>query len=48
MPYDITYMWNLKYDTDESMKQEQTHRHREQTGGCQGGGVGRDGLGVWD
>ena len=28
-----------------SMKQKQTHRHREQTCGCQGG---RDGLGVWD
>ena len=23
-----------------SMKQKQTHRHREQTCGCQGGGVG--------
>ena len=31
-----------------SMKQKQTHRHREHTSGCQGGGgVGRDGLGVW-
>ena len=31
------------------MKQKQTHRHREQTCGCQGGGIwGRDGLGVWD
>ena len=30
-------------------KQKQTHRHREQTCGCQGGGGwGRDGLGVWD
>ena len=28
-----------------SMKQKQTHRHREQTCGCQRG-VGRDGLGV--
>ena len=27
IPYDITYMWNLKYDI--SMKQKQTHRHRE-------------------
>ena len=44
-------MWNLKYDTNEFMKQKQTHRHREKTygGGCQGrGGWGRDGLGVWD
>ena len=23
-----------------SMKQKQTHKHREQTCGCQGGGVG--------
>ena len=32
-----------------SMKQKQTHRHREQTCGCQGGGgLGREGLRVWD
>ena len=32
-----------------STKQKQTHRHREQTCGCQGGGCwGREGLGVWD
>ena len=37
----ITYMWNLKYDTNLSMKQKQTHRHREQTG------WEKDGLGVW-
>ena len=31
-----------------SMKQKQTHRHREQTCGYRGGGNwGRDGLGVW-
>ena len=31
------------------MNQKQTHRHREQTCGCQGGGGwGRDGVGVWD
>ena len=30
------------------MKQKQTHRQREHTCGCQGGGEwGRDGLGVW-
>ena len=40
--YDITYMWNLKYDTDELMyKQKHTQRHGEQTCGYQGGeGVG--------
>ena len=31
-----------------SMKQKQTHRHREQICGCQEGGRGRAGLGVWD
>ena len=31
-----------------SMKQKQTHRHREQTCGCQGGGGREDKLGVWD
>ena len=29
-------------------KQKQSHRHRKQTCGCQGGGGwGRDGVGVW-
>ena len=42
MPYSINYMWNLKYNTNELIhtKQKQTHRHREQTRGCQGGRVG--------
>ena len=31
-----------------SMKQKQNHGHREQTGGCQGGGGwGRGGVGGW-
>ena len=38
IPYDITYMWNLKYDTNEPIyKPEQTNRHREQTRGYQWG-----------
>ena len=38
IPYDITYMWNLIYDTNEPVcKTKQTHRHGEQTCGCQGG-----------
>ena len=43
-------MWNLKLiQMNLYTKQKQTHRHREQTYGCQGGGVwGREGLGVWD
>ena len=33
--YVITYMWNLKHGTNSvSMKQKQSHRHREQTCGC--------------
>ena len=32
-----------------SMKQKQTQGHREQTGGCQGGGGWeKDGWGIWD
>ena len=25
IPYDITYMWNLKYDTNEPIKEAETH-----------------------
>ena len=39
MLYDITYMWNLKYDTNELIHKK-THRYREQMCGCQGGGRG--------
>ena len=41
IPY-ITYMWNLKYDTNELIYEtKQTHRHRKQTDGYQRGkGVG--------
>ena len=47
IPYDITYMWNIKYDTNESIYEtEKNHRHREQTGGFQGGGGwGKDEVG---
>ena len=35
IPYDITYMWNLKYSTMNIFsKQKQTRRQREQTFGC--------------
>ena len=45
--HDITYKWNMKYDTDELSMKQQTHRQREQTYGCQGnGGWERYGLGV--
>ena len=49
IPYDITYMWNLKYDINELIYETETDSQRGRTGGCQGGeGQGRDGLGVWD
>ena len=41
--YDIIYMQNLKYGTNEPVnKQKQTHRHGEQTCSCQGGRSGMD------
>ena len=50
IPYDITSMWNLKYDTDDPTKQKQiTDMGSKQTCGCQGegGGTGMDaGFGV--
>ena len=41
IPYDITYIWNLKYGTNEPIYK--TGSRTEQT--C---GGGQDGLGVWD
>ena len=39
IPYDITYMWNLKQDTNEPIyERETTQRQRNQMCGCQGGG----------
>ena len=31
IPYDITYMWNLKYNTNECI--HKMHRHRKPTSG---------------
>ena len=39
-------MWNLKYDTNESMKQKQTQRRRERLVVAKGGG-GWGGIG-WE
>ena len=39
IPYNIPYMWNLKYGTnDPTYKTETDHGHGEQTCVCQGGG----------
>ena len=35
IPYDFTYVWNLKNKTKEQTKQKSTHSYREQTGGYQ-------------
>ena len=38
IPCDISYMWNLKYDTNQCICETETDsiRHREQTCGCPG------------
>ena len=41
IPYGITFMWNLKYGTDEPIYRIE---HEQQTCGCQGGGSRMD----WD
>ena len=44
IPYDITYLQNLKYDTNQhNYKTKKTHRYRQKTCGCQGGRWGRGG-----
>ena len=46
IPYNITYVWNLKRHTNELIYETQSHRHREQTCDCQeGGGVGEGWIG---
>ena len=37
-PYDIIYIWNLIYGTNEPFRRKETHGLGEQTCGCQGGG----------
>ena len=43
MPYDFTYMWNLKNKINEKTEQKQIHRYKEQTDDCQKPGR----LGDW-
>ena len=45
IPYDITYMWNLKYDTNEVTYLQKRNRLRT---GLREWKWGRDGLEVWD
>ena len=49
IPYDITYIWNLIYSTNELFHKKETHGLGEQTCGCQGEGVDWTGsLGLVD
>ena len=49
IPYDITYMWYLKYDTNESIYKIETDSQTQRTDLWlpMWGGEERDGLGVW-
>ena len=40
IPYDITYIWNLTYGTNEPFHRKETPGLGEQPCGCQGGGGG--------
>ena len=40
IPYDIIYIWNLIYGTNEPVHRNENHGLREQTCGCQGRGGG--------
>ena len=49
MPYDITYMQNLKYDINELIYKTETESKRYKTNMVtEGERWGRDKLGVWD
>ena len=49
IPYNITYMWNLNYDTNEPIYRTETDSETQRTDcGCQGEEEKEwDGLGVW-
>ena len=49
IPYDITYMWNVKYDTNKLIYKTETHSDIENSlvVAKVEGVWGRDGLGVW-
>ena len=50
IPHDITYIWNLKYDTNELIYETETDSQTENKLMVMKGerGWGRDKLGVWD
>ena len=40
IPYDLNYIWNLIYGTNEPFQRKEIHGLGEQTCGCRGGGGG--------
>ena len=46
--YDITYIYNLKYDTNERIYETETDSQRENKLVVAKGGGGREWLRVWD
>ena len=47
LPYDITYMWNLKYDTNELIYETETDSENRLVVAKGEGQWGREGLEVW-
>ena len=47
IPYDITYMWNLKYDTNEPIYETKRESWTQRTDRWLPRGWGRDGVGGW-
>ena len=48
IPYDITYMWNLKYDTNELIYETKTDIEKRLVVAKGERVCEREGLGVWD
>ena len=48
LPYDITYIWNLIYGTNELFHRKENYGLGEHTFGCQGGGGWIGNLGLID
>ena len=48
IPYDLTYMWNLNYDTNELTYKTETDSQRVDLWLPRGRGRGRDEVGVQD
>ena len=47
MPYDVTHMWNLKYDTNEPIYKTDSETRRTRLWLPRRHGEGEGGLGVW-